>query len=124
MKAPFFHQIKLDRRSKRPRKKGIRPRQKKEEAPTQSWVGLFLVFYSKKNKMLQAAKLIGGGIATIGLTGGAIGSGLIFASLVNGTSRNPSLRSDLFTLAILGFSLTEAVGLFSLMMSFLILFAF
>ncbi len=74
--------------------------------------------------MLQAAKLIGGGIATIGLTGGAIGSGLIFASLVNGTSRNPSLRSDLFTLAILGFSLTEAVGLFSLMMSFLILFAF
>ena len=74
--------------------------------------------------MLQAAKLIGGGIATIGLTGGAIGSGIIFGSLVNGTSRNPSLRSDLFTLAILGFSLTEAVGLFSLMMSFLILFAF
>lgn len=78
----------------------------------------------EEKEMLQAAKLIGGGIATIGLTGGAIGSGLIFASLVNGTSRNPSLRSDLFTLAILGFSLTEAVGLFSLMMSFLILFAF
>lgn len=69
-------------------------------------------------------KLIGGGIASIGLGGAAIGSGIIFGSLVSGVSKNPSLRSDLFTLAILGFALTEAIGLFSLMVSFLILFAF
>lgn len=74
--------------------------------------------------MLQASKLIGAGIATIGLTGAAIGAGVVFGSLVNATARNPSLKSDLFTLAIIGFSLTEAVGLFSLMMSFLILYAF
>lgn len=74
--------------------------------------------------MLESAKLIGAGISTIGLAGAAIGAGIIFGSLVSGTARNPSLKSELFTLAILGFSLTEAVGLFSLMMSFLILFAF
>jgi len=42
---------------------------------------------------------------------------------VLGVSRNPSLRDELFKLAILGFALTEAIALFSLMMGFLILFA-
>ena len=49
--------------------------------------------------------------------------GIIFGNLISGTSRNPSLRPQLFTLAILGFALTEALGLFALMMSFLLLFA-
>lgn len=74
--------------------------------------------------MLGAAKLIGGGLATIGMGGGAIGAGVIFAALINGTSRNPSLKGELFSLAILAFSLTEAIALFCLMISFLILFAF
>ena len=78
----------------------------------------------KINKMLQAAKLIGAGLSTIGLVGAGAGAGIIFASLINGVARNPSLRPQLFTLAILGFALTEAIGLFALMMSFLILFAF
>jgi len=42
---------------------------------------------------------------------------------VLGISRNSSLRDELFKLAILGFALTEAIALFSLMMGFLILFA-
>ncbi|PJF20195.1 ATP synthase F0 subunit c (mitochondrion) [Paramicrosporidium saccamoebae] len=74
--------------------------------------------------MVAAAKLIGGGLATIGVGGGAIGAGLIFSALINGTSRNPSLKGELFSLAILAFSLSEAVALFCLMVAFLILFAF
>lgn len=74
--------------------------------------------------MLGAAKLIGAGLATIGLGGAAIGAGTVFASLVNGTSRNPSLKGELFSLSILAFSLIEATGLFCLMVAFLILFAF
>jgi len=70
------------------------------------------------------AKLIGAGLATIGLTGAGIGAGIIFGSLIMSTSRNPSLKSELFSLSILGFALTEAIGLFCLMMAFLILFAF
>jgi F-type H+-transporting ATPase subunit c len=74
--------------------------------------------------MLMAAKLIGAGLATIALAGAAIGIGLIFAALIQGTSRNPSLRKELFNTAILGFALTEALGLFALMMALIFLYAF
>ena len=39
-------------------------------------------------------------------------------------TRNPSLKQQLFSYAILGFALSEAMGLFCLMMAFLLLFAF
>ena len=73
--------------------------------------------------MLESAKLIGAGAATIGLAGSGIGIGLVFAALINATSRNPSLKQQLFGYAILGFALSEAVGLFALMMAFLILYS-
>ena len=71
----------------------------------------------------MAAKLIGAGLATIALAGAAIGVGLIFAALISGTARNPSLRKELFNTAILGFALTEALGLFALMMALIFLYA-
>ncbi len=74
--------------------------------------------------MLMAAKLIGAGLATIALAGAATGIGIIFGSLITGTSRNPSLRKEQFNIAILGFALTEALGLFALMMSLIFLYAF
>ncbi|RYE12149.1 MAG: F0F1 ATP synthase subunit C [Rickettsiales bacterium] len=73
--------------------------------------------------MLAAAKFIGAGIATLGLIGAGIGVGNVFSALIQGVSRNPSLRGQLFTYAILGFALSEATGLFALMMSFLILYS-
>jgi F-type H+-transporting ATPase subunit c len=76
------------------------------------------------DNMLMAAKLIGAGLATIALAGAAVGVGLIFAALIQGTSRNPSLRKELFNTAILGFALTEALGLFALMMALIFLYAF
>jgi F-type H+-transporting ATPase subunit c len=74
--------------------------------------------------MLAAAKLIGAGIATIGLAGAGAGIGNVFGSLLISVSRNPNEKDELFRLAIVGFALTEAIALFSLMMSFLILFTF
>jgi len=73
--------------------------------------------------LLQAAKFVGAGLATIGLAGAGVGIGTVFGALVIGVSRNPSLKDELLKLAILGFALTEAIALFSLMMAFLILFA-
>nr|QYC61930.1 ATP synthase F0 subunit c [Guinardia delicatula] len=73
--------------------------------------------------LLQSAKFLGAGLATIGLAGAGVGIGTVFGALVVGISRNPSLRDELFKMAILGFALTEAIALFSLMMAFLILFA-
>jgi F-type H+-transporting ATPase subunit c len=73
--------------------------------------------------LLQAAKYIGAGLATIGLAGAGVGIGTVFGALVLGISRNPSLKDELFKMAILGFALTEAIALFALMIVFLLLFA-
>jgi F-type H+-transporting ATPase subunit c len=74
--------------------------------------------------IVQGSKLIGAGAATIGLAGAGAGIGSVFGSLIVGVSRNPALEPKLFRLCIIGFALTEAMGLFSLMMAFLILFTF
>ena len=46
-----------------------------------------------------------------------IGIGLVFAALLQGVARNPSLRGQLFSYAILGFAFVEAIGLFDLMVA-------
>lgn len=73
--------------------------------------------------LVQASKFIGAGLTCIGLAGAGVGIGNVFSALLLGTSRNPSLKDELFRIAILGFALTEAIALFALMMGFLILFA-
>jgi F-type H+-transporting ATPase subunit c len=73
--------------------------------------------------LLTGLKAIGAGLAAVGLVGAGIGIGSVFSSLIAAVARNPSLRSDLFSLAILGFALAEATGLFALLVSFLILFS-
>lgn len=83
---------------------------------------LTLIYYCLFT-MLAAAKYIGAGIATLGLIGAGIGVGNVFASLIQGVSRNPSVRGQLFTYAILGFALSEATGLFALMMAFLLMYS-
>merc|ERR1711997_233789 len=67
-----------------------------------------------KQDIDSAAKFIGAGA----------GIGSVFGSLIIGYARNPSLKQQLFSYAILGFALSEAMGLFCLMMAFLLLFAF
>lgn len=72
---------------------------------------------------LASAKLLSAGLATIGLTGVGAGIGIVFAGLNLAYSRNPSLKQQLFGYTILGFALTEAIALFSLMMAFLLLYS-
>lgn len=72
---------------------------------------------------LDAARMIGAGLAMIGLFGAGIGIGNIFSSLISSVARNPSVRSQVFGMAILGFAMVEAVALYALLIAFLILFA-
>merc|ERR1711944_331834 len=72
----------------------------------------------------SAAKFICAGAATVGVAGSGAGIGSVFGSLIIGYARNPSLKQQLFSYAILGFALSEAMGLFCPMMAFLLLFAF
>lgn len=71
---------------------------------------------------LDAAKMIGAGLAVIGLSGVGVGIGSIFSSLIGSIARNPATRPQIFPLAMLGFALVEAVALYALLISFLILF--
>jgi F-type H+-transporting ATPase subunit c len=71
---------------------------------------------------LASAKMLGAGIAVIALAGVGFGIGNIFSSLISSVARNPSVRDQVFPIGILGFALTEAVALFALLISFLILF--
>ena len=73
--------------------------------------------------MLEAAKMIGAGAATAGVGGAGAGIGAVFGGMIQGFSRNPALKQQLFTYCILGFALAEAMGLFALMMAFLLLYA-
>jgi len=70
----------------------------------------------------EAAKYIGAGIAALALGGIGIGLGQIFGSYLSGALRNPSAAPKQFTNLLIGFALTEATGLFALVIAFLILF--
>nr|YP_232812.1 ATP synthase F0 subunit 9 [Tethya actinia]AAP59071.1 ATP synthase F0 subunit A6L [Tethya actinia] len=72
--------------------------------------------------ILAGSKFIGAGAACIGAAGSGVGIGTVFGNLIIGYARNPSLKQQLFTYAILGFAISEAMGLFCLMITFLILF--
>ncbi|XP_071437886.1 ATP synthase F(0) complex subunit C2, mitochondrial [Pithys albifrons albifrons] len=96
-----------------------------EARPEQAWAGAprTLRTSSAHRDIDTAAKFIGAGAATVGVAGSGAGIGTVFGSLIIGYARNPSLKQQLFSYAILGFALSEAMGLFCLMVAFLILFA-
>jgi len=71
---------------------------------------------------IECCKILGAAFATISLVGAGTGVGVVFGSLLIAVSRNPTVKRELFQYAILGFALTEAVGLLGLMMAFLLLF--
>jgi len=70
-----------------------------------------------------AAQYIGAGIACIGMAGAAIGVGTIFSNYLSGALRNPSAAQGQFGNLIFGFAVTEALGIFSLLIALLLLFA-
>ena len=71
----------------------------------------------------EAAKFIGAGLSTIGIAGAAVGLGSIFGNFLSSAIRNPSAADGQFGRLILGFAVTEALGIFSLLIALLLLFA-
>jgi F-type H+-transporting ATPase subunit c len=72
---------------------------------------------------VEAAKMIGAGMAVISLAGVGVGIGNIFSALVTSIARNPAARSEVFGIGILVFALTEAIALFALVVALLLLFS-
>lgn len=82
----------------------------------------FNLYICTNSTMLESSKLIGAGLATIGLAGAGVGIGIVFGCLILGVARNPSLKNQLFSYSILGFAFSEATALFALMMALLLLY--
>ncbi len=70
-----------------------------------------------------AAKYIGAGLAAIGTGAAGIGLGHLFGLFLSGALRNPSAADGQRATLLLGFALTEALGIFALLIALLLLFA-
>ena len=73
---------------------------------------------------LKAMCAIGAGLCMgIGAIGPAIGEGNAVGKALEGMARQPEAADNLRTNMILGCAITETTGIYSLLISFLILFA-
>jgi F-type H+-transporting ATPase subunit c len=71
----------------------------------------------------DAAKLIGAGIACLGMGGVGLGLGNLFGQYLSSAIRNPAAADSQFGRLIFGFAVTEALGIFSLLIALLLIFA-
>ena len=77
-----------------------------------------------EHAIIKAACAIGAGLCMgIGAIGPAIGEGNAVVKALEGMARQPETASTLRTNMILGCAITETTGIYSLLVSFLILFA-
>ncbi|MGI9354315.1 MAG: F0F1 ATP synthase subunit C [Rhizobiaceae bacterium] len=73
--------------------------------------------------IVDAGKYIGAGMACVGMAGAGIGLGSLFGNFLSGALRNPSAADGQFGRLIFGFAVTEALGIFSLLIALLLIFA-
>ena len=70
----------------------------------------------------EAARFLGAGIACLGMGTTALGLGHIFGQYLAGALRNPAAADGQFGRLIFGFAVTEAMGIFSLLVALILLF--
>ena len=71
----------------------------------------------------DVAKLFAAAIALIPLFGVGLALGKLFSSFVESVGRNPGAKKDLQQAALLGAAFTEAIGIFALGVSLLLIFS-
>ncbi len=75
-----------------------------------------------EGNIVDALRLVGGGLAAIGMIGAGVGVGSVWASYMSAIARNPASKDDIGATVWIGFATTEAIALFALIISFIILF--
>jgi len=71
----------------------------------------------------EAAKLLAAGLCMgVGAIGPAIAEGLVGAKALEAMGRNPEVSNKLFTNMVIAMAISESTGIYSLVISFLILF--
>lgn len=77
-----------------------------------------------EGNIVEAAKLVGAGLAMIGAIGAGIGIGLAANGAVQAMGRNPDATDTIQTNMILGIAFSESIGIFCLVVALLLLFVF
>lgn len=67
-------------------------------------------------------KLIGAGLATMGMIGAGLGIGVLVSGAVQAMGRNPDASGNIQVNMILGIAFAEAVAIYALVVALLILF--
>ncbi|MEK6255797.1 MAG: ATP synthase F0 subunit C [Chloroflexota bacterium] len=76
-----------------------------------------------EGNIVEAARLIGAGLAAIGVIGGGIGIGVVVGGAVQAMGRNPDASGLIQTNMFIGIAFAEAVAIYALVIAFIILFA-
>ena len=71
---------------------------------------------------VEAARMIGAGLATLGMIGAGLGLGNVWSSYFSAIARNPSSKDEIGASIWIGFAVTEAIAIFALVVALLILF--
>lgn len=71
---------------------------------------------------VQTAKLFAAAIALIPLFGVGLGLGKVFSSFIETVGRNPGAKNDIFQIGMIGAAMTEAIAIFALAVSLILIF--
>merc|ERR1711972_881855 len=95
------------------------PAQHKGQSPVLSFSGLGAPT-SKRN---AGVSVLGCAIAMVAVGGCAQGIGQLFAALVVGMARNPSMKEDLFTYTLIGMGFLEFLAIVVILIAGLLLYS-
>ncbi|MBO6055518.1 MAG: F0F1 ATP synthase subunit C [Alphaproteobacteria bacterium] len=70
----------------------------------------------------EAVRYLAAAITVIALYGVGVSMGNLFSTWLNAVARNPEADDKMRSVGMLGFALTESIGLFALLIALLILF--
>lgn len=71
----------------------------------------------------EAAQYIGAGLAAMGMIGAGAGLGILFGNYLQAAIRNPAAAASQQPMLFLGMALTEAMGIFALVVALLLRYA-
>lgn len=71
---------------------------------------------------LTVAKVFAATLALLPLFGVAAAMGKLFSTFIESVGRNPSAKKDVFQIGLIGAAMTEAIAIFALVVSLIIIF--
>lgn len=70
----------------------------------------------------ETAKLFAAALALIPLFGVGLALGKVFSSFIETVGRNPGAKNDIFQIGMIGAAMTEAIAIFALAVSLILIF--